>query len=167
MKKILLIVFCFIVSLSFGKVKISGINTILVIIEEKENNNFIIEKSPISDGIFNAMWEKEEFIFFDMKIDSSIPVKGSYLDVKPYINVAKSSGADSIFLIKINYVTNYEKDGYRIKLDEVSYNLYSLKSLNSIISGAKKININKYVKKEAKDQTLKGIGYKFLNELYD
>ena len=163
----LLIFICFLISLSAVKPKISDVNNVLVVIEEKENDDFILDKSPIADGIFNAMWDKERFIFFDMKIKSAIPVKGRNLDAGPYIKTAKLSGADSILLIKINYKTNEEKDGFRIKLDKIDYNLFSITYLNSVISGIKKIKINELINKDDKDKTLKNIGYKFLNELYD
>ena len=49
---------------TFSSVR-ADFTTILIIIEEQENDNFVMETTPFSDGIFDALWNKE-WLFFDI-----------------------------------------------------------------------------------------------------
>ena len=102
-KKFLLILFftTLFSLLIFARVKFRSVFTTLVIIEEKENNIFASESSPVSDGIFDALWDRNECIFFDMKIDKPLMMADDQLDIKPFMGLARGSGADSILLIKL------------------------------------------------------------------
>ncbi len=138
--------------------------TTLVIIEEQKNGE-MSKESLVSDGIFNALWDLNENIFFDMVIEKPFLLINNQLDVKPFLQEARKSGADSLLLIKFNYIISEESSGFRIKVDEVKFNLYSLNQLKSLRNGDKKILYNEFADKKNKDKILKDIGYKMLKEI--
>jgi hypothetical protein len=142
-------------------------STILIIIEEQENENFVTEATPFSDGIFEALWKKE-YIFFDMKIDKPINVVYDQLDVKQYFQMARESGADSLLLVKFHY--SYAKDTdkrYRLNSGNTYYNLYSLNSMKSFGSGEIKSSINVTVDNaNDKERYLRKAGFDILNEIF-
>jgi|GEM_PF-1171581 len=160
----ILIIICLLIT---PKEKFADINTTLVIVEEVENGEFILEGSPVSDGIFDALWEREDFIFFDMKIREPIPVIYNELDIKPYLNIAKQAGADSILLIKFHYNCELDGNRLRLKINDVFYNLYSIKNLTSIKSGKKDIKMDRPIEQKDKYRLLNKLGNKFLNEIYN
>lgn len=162
---ILLCLFVYILS-TFSGNKISGIYTTLIILEERENENFILENSSIIDGIFEALWNKNEYIFFDMMIDKPLSIVQDKLDIEPFLLAARESGADSILLIKFHYSSKEEKAGLRIKADGVFFNLYSLNHLKSIREGEIKVKVNEYIEISKKVETLKKIGFNVLNKIY-
>jgi len=141
-----------------------NIFTTLVIIEEQKNGE-MSKESLVSDGIFNALWDLNENIFFDMVIEKPFLLINNQLDVKPFLQEARKSGADSLLLIKFNYIISEESSGFRIKVDEVKFNLYSLNQLKSLRNGDKKILYNEFADKKNKDKILKDIGYKMLKEI--
>jgi hypothetical protein len=140
--------------------------TTLVVLEEKENGDFPVEFTPFSDGVFSALWDKE-CMFFDMKISKPLNFVSNMLDVKPFLNEARGSGADSLLLIKFDYKTVLEKTGIKISVDEIAYNFYSLDAMKSIKSVKKSIAYNKFVETEdEKIKEIKNFGYSLLNEIY-
>ena len=171
MKKLLFILFCLFLSMNFffSAAKIKGIYTTLVVVEEQENEKFvskISKSSPVTDGIFEALWKNNDYIFFDMAIDTPLLTVEKQLDIKPFLDVARESGADSILLIKFHYNSKKEKAALRINAHELSYNLYSLNHLKSLKVGEIKFKVNKLVQVAKKQAVLKKIGYKVLNEIY-
>ncbi|OHD19767.1 MAG: hypothetical protein A2086_10430 [Spirochaetes bacterium GWD1_27_9] len=166
MKKLIVILFVFFISFYCFSQKISGITTTLIIIEEQENDTFVNDSTPFTDGIFNAMWEKE-FIFFDMKIDKPIKVVSGMLEIQSYVNDARGAGADSILLIKFNYKTKKEGAGIRLSATEALYNLYSLNTMKSLRNGKIKLNISEYIENnDKKNAFLKNTGNDILNDIY-
>jgi hypothetical protein len=141
--------------------------TMLVIIEEAENGIISAEESPFSDGVYNALWEKSTSIFFDMRIKNSIPVVSGNLNVEPYIKTAKDNGADSIILIKFDYISIEKGDKLELKIDDASYNIYSINRVAIIKAGKKSINYKDTISKKDKDQLLRKIGYDLLSEIYN
>ena len=168
MKKIKFIIlyllfFVFVVS---AKKSISDISTILVIIEERENDVILTDETPVAEGIFETLWENQNIIFFDLKVDSPIKFNDNNLDAKPFIEDAKNSGADSILLIKIEYIIEQKKDGNTLKVKEYYYNLYSIDDLESLKIGKNPLNINKKIDVREKKEILKQIGIQIINEVY-
>jgi hypothetical protein len=140
--------------------------TVLIIIEEQENNNFLQDASPFSDGIFNAMWDKD-LIFFDMKIVQPIKVTLNQLDFKPYLETAEESGADSILLIKIHYFTELSGKSIKINCKNSQFNLYSINSMKSVTNGTVNFELNQLVdNSNDKDKLLKKTGNNILNEIF-
>ncbi|MCK4799063.1 MAG: hypothetical protein KAT05_16940, partial [Spirochaetes bacterium] len=169
--KLLFILFCLFLSMNFffSAAKIKGIYTTLVVVEEQENEKFvskISKSSPVTDGIFEALWNKNEYIFFDMMIDKPLSIVQDKLDIEPFLLAARESGADSILLIKFHYSSKEEKAGLRIKADGVFFNLYSLNHLKSIREGEIKVKVNEYIEISKKVETLKKIGFNVLNKIY-
>ncbi|HOV14501.1 MAG TPA: hypothetical protein PK771_09480 [Spirochaetota bacterium] len=168
MKKLFFIL-SFMISVTFlySQNELNSLNTVLIIVDEEENNSFVTEATPFTDGIFKAMWEKE-YIFFDLRLEDPIKVVSNNLEVGPFIGAAKSSGADSILLIKIAYSSKKEGYGLRITATDLYYNIYSLNSMKTIKSGKKKININQRVDNvEQKNAFLKNTGFDILYEIYE
>jgi hypothetical protein len=141
--------------------------TILIIIEEQENNLFVTETTPFSDGIFNALWKKE-YIFFDMKIDKPVRVITDQLDVKQYFPIARESGADSLLVIKFHYSFVRQPDKkYLLNTDNTMYNLYSLNSMKSFASGQIRTSSKETLDtSEDKDKFLKQAGADMLDEIF-
>ncbi len=167
MKKLLLIkawlLFSFV--LNFSE-EIPDFNTTLIIIEEQENDKFLFDNTTITDGIFETLWDMNKFIFFDLKLDKPINVISNELDIKPYISIARESGADSILLLKMNYTLEEKGDNLIINFNEFLFNLYSLNDLASIKSGKKSLKINKKFNKKNKNFNLKKIGSSIIKEIY-
>jgi hypothetical protein len=161
-------VFLFIFLMVFSVNSLSSIDhsTALVILEEKENNDFVIEATPFSDGIFNALWDKE-LIFFDMKIEKPIKLVLDVLDIKPYLDEAKNSGADIIVAIKFDYKLSTVKMGYKIIAKEIQYNIFSLNEMKSLRNGKKALKMDQFVESnEKKIIFLKKFGYDIMNEIF-
>jgi len=97
----------------FGLTELNSLNTVLIIVDEEENNSFVTEYTPFTDGVFKAMWERE-CIFFDLRLETPIRVVANNLEVTPFIGAAKGSGADSILLIKVSYTSKKEGAGLRV-----------------------------------------------------
>jgi hypothetical protein len=143
-----------------------NVSTTLVIVEEQENEKFIAEGSPVTDGIFDALWDKSDYIFFDISVKEPIKTVFDELDVKQYMMTAKESGADSILLIKFHYFSDTERTGIRLKASEYSYNLYSLNEMKTLRSGKIRLKIDELVDVKAKEGSLKRLGVNILNEIY-
>ena len=166
-KKILILFYLFLyISIIFAQNKISDISTTLVVVEEQENGNFVIGNAPVTNGIFESLWDINKYIFFDINIERSLSIIQNQLDVEPFLDIAKASGADSILLIKFHYSIKKEKNRLRINADEVFYNLYSLNHLKSLKVGKKSLKINKYINVSIKTKVLKEIGNKIITEIY-
>lgn len=150
-----------------SKKSISDIATILVVIEERENEAILAEQTLVAEGIIDALWQNENIIFFDMKIDYPIKFKNNNLDALSFIEIAAGSGADTILLIKIDYTVDKIKTGINLKAKEYYYNLYSLYNLESFKAGKKPLDINKKMDAGEKIETLKQIGIKIINEVFE
>lgn len=145
---------------------LKGITTLLVVLEEQENDEFVIDDTPFTDGIFNALWEKS-CIFFDVRLNTPINIVSDNLEVKSYLGTAQDSGADGILLIKFHYYTIKEGHGIRLKANEIMYNIYSLNTMKTIRSGKYQLTINKYVDSSPeKSAFLKNTGYDMLTKIY-
>lgn len=165
-KKVIVLILIFItITFLYSRNIDLGVYSTLVIVEEQENGKFTND-SPFTDGIFEGLWKKSEFIFFDMSIDKPLNSIYDQLDIKPFLGVAEEAGADSILLIQFRYSAEEEGAGLRLKANEYAYNLYSLYQLKSLRSGIEKIRINDHVEKNNKDRTLKKIGMNVLNSIY-
>jgi hypothetical protein len=162
---IILLTFIIILFNSAKKI-IPGVTTTLVIIEEQENNNFVKDITPFSDGVYEALWSKNDLIFFDFLIEEPMGEVDNSLDIRPYMKTARESGADSILLIKFHYYTDDVKNGLHVKGDDIFYNFYSINELESIKSGKRNYKIDKTVTATKKNDYIKEIGIKFLNEIY-
>jgi len=149
----------------YSQEKSVNLFTTLVIIEEQQNGE-MSKESLVADGIFDALWDINENIFFDMVIEKPFLLVENQLDVKPFLQDARKSGADSLLLIKFNYTLADEGPGFRIKADEVKFNLYSLNKLKSLRNGDKKLSYNELIDKKDKEKILKDLGYKMLKEIY-
>ena len=170
MKRNLLIFICFFIFtfVGFSEKNNFDVSTILVIIEENENGKIIIDETPVSDGIFDALWENDQVVFFDMKIVSPFKFNEKDLDIKPFLNEAKSAKADSILLIKADYTSEaVNKDVIIINFKEYYYHFYSLTQLKSLSVGKKEINYNEKIEVKKKTSLLKQIGVRILNEIYN
>jgi hypothetical protein len=170
MKRNLFIFICFFIFtvVVFSEKNNFDVSTILVIIEENENGKIIIDETPIADGIFDALWENDQVVFFDMKIVSPFKFNEKDLDVKPFLNEAKAAKADSILLIKVDYTSEeMNKDVIMINLKEYYYHFYSIKQLNSLSVGKREINYNEKMEVKKKFSLLKQIGVRILNEIYN
>lgn len=150
----------------FSNNEIAGITTTLVIMEEQENDTFVINATPFTDGIFDALWQKE-YIFFDMRITEPITIVYNQLDVKPFLETARQSGADSILLIKFHYNVEKEGNNYRLTADEIVYHLYSLSSMKTLRVGRKELHIDQIITRAEKNPLLRKIGFSMLNDIYD
>lgn len=143
-----------------------NISTTLVIVEEIENDKIPEEKSPFSDGIMEALWEKP-YIFFDMKLKEPIKMYKGKIDMRPYIESGNSSGADSILLVKLNYEAVYEKNkDVRVKIESIHYTLYSLTELKALVTGKKILKLDRYIGITEKPAFMKRLGKDLLNEIY-
>ncbi|MBN2546960.1 MAG: hypothetical protein JXB50_14255 [Spirochaetes bacterium] len=162
---IFILLYIFFIQYAYTQEKAENIYTTLVIIEEQQNGE-MSKESLVSDGIFDALWDLNENIFFDMVKEKPFLLIDNQLDVKPFLQEAKKSGADTLLLIKFNYTLTEEGAGFRIKADKVKYNLYSLKQLKSLKNGDKEILYNELIDKKDKEKILKDIGYKMLNEIF-
>lgn len=142
-------------------------STILVIIDESENGETVINEAPVSDGIFDALWENDRIIFFDMKIQTPLNFVNENLDINPFINDAKGAGADSILLIKIGYSFKEEKNNYVLNVKEYYYNFYSIIEQKSLTVGKKELVLNKKIGIEDKNSLLNQLGVRIINEIYN
>ena len=149
-----------------GKKKLNA-STILVIIDESENGEIVVNEAPISDGIFDALWEDDQIIFFDMKIQNSLNFDKKNLDINPFINDAKGAGADSILLIKVDYTFKEIKNYYLLNVKEYYYNFYSLSQQKSLTAGKKKLVFNKRIDKKEKRILLNKFGSRIIHEIYN
>ena len=168
MKKELLILIFIIIGLFFifPEKNIFSASTILVVIDESENGEIVVNEAPISDGIFNALWENDQIIFFDMRIQNHLEFNDKNLDINPFISDAKIAGADSILLIKVDYLFKEEKNNYILNIKEYYYNFYSINEARSLIAGKKKLVYNKKIDKREKKNLLNQFGSRIINEIY-
>ena len=165
-KSIFFILFILSINILFCQNELSSLNTILIVVDEEENNSFVTETTPFTDGIFKAMWEKDH-IFFDMRLEDPIRIISGVPEVKPFIGAAEGAGADSILLIKISYFSEKEGAGLRVNANELYYNFYSLNSMKSLKNGKKKLNVNQHIDNvEQKNAFLKNTGFEILNDIY-
>ena len=147
--------------------KFDVIGNTLVIVDEEENNKIIDNNIvPFTEGIFSALWDKE-YIFFDFKITEPLKFVYNQLDIKPFLMETRNSGADTLFLIKVNYETSSKGSKIILKLDEIYFHIYSLVEMKSLKVGRKKININTTLNREEKSKYLKELGYNILFDIYD
>lgn len=166
-KKILTISLFFVLSFfAFSKNSFDQIFTTLVVMEEMENNGFVKEDTPVTNGVFDALWEKD-FIFFDMKINKPISIKTHKLSAEKFINIAKNSGADSILLIKFHYNAKKTKGGIILTSKKVFYHLFSINSMTTLKSGTVDVDLNKVVYKNEKKKYLRNVGYQFTKDLFN
>jgi hypothetical protein len=142
-------------------------STILVVIDESENGEIVINEAPISDGIFDALWEDDQIIFFDMKIQNSLNFDKKDLDINPFINDAKGAGADSILLIKVDYSFKEIKNYYLLNVKEYYYNFYSITAQKSLSAGKRKLIFNKRINKNEKKVLLNKFGTRIIHEIYN
>ena len=112
------------------------------------------------------MWETP-YIFFDMQIDKSIPLFGESLDIRPYMEEVKSSGADSLLLVKLTYQTYEKKSKLYLKITDIPYLLYSTSEMKLLKSGKKIINIDKQVENNSKNQILKDLGLEIVDLIFN
>ncbi len=168
MKKIKFIILCLLLFafLISAKKNISDLSTILVIIEERENDAILIDETPVIEGIFDTLWENQNIIFFDLKVDSPLKFNNNNLYANPFIQDAKNSGADSILLIKIEYTTEIVKSSITLKAKEYYYNLYSIDNNESLKAGKNPLHINKKIDAGDKKAILKQVGIQIINEVY-
>ena len=80
-----------------------NIYTTLVIIEENENGKIILKDRPVSDGIFEAMWNKDDKIFFDMLIEKPLKMIHNQLDVRPFLKETLRDLTDIFSEKKLSY----------------------------------------------------------------
>ncbi len=165
MKKTIIIIaaFMFLIinqSLSYG----FDINTLLIIIDESENGRYNEELKPVSDGIFEVLWEKE-MIVFDYQLSQPIQLNGNNLSINSYLSIAAESGADAVLLIKLNYSTEVEQNGLKIVLTNCYYNLYSVNNRRSYKSGVIPLNINNRIEIASKIIFLNDIGKQIINNI--
>lgn len=164
--KIFISIFLIMTLFIFAKTPGNNISTTLIIIEETENE-FVAYKNitPFSDGVFNAMWETP-FIFFDMQIDSPIPIFGANPDIRLYLEDARKSGADSILIIKCCYETTEIDGKLNMKTNDIPYILYSIRDMKVLKSGSKKTNIKKQVETNGKNKILKDLGSDVVSDIF-
>ena len=142
------------------------LNSLLVIVDEQENSALCSESTPFTEGVYEALWDKSDSMFYDIKLQDPLKFLHDELDAVPFIQTAKSSGADSILLIKVNY--NYMSTGkqYNIKIKEIYYKIYSVSALKTVKNSHKNINLNNSFKSsDDKEKILKKIGYDILKEI--
>lgn len=139
-------------------------NMSLIIIEENQNGE-ISKDSLITDGIFEAFWEKTNKIFFDMVIEKPLLITNGIPDVSPFLKEAYKTGVDSIIIIRINYSITEENNQYKIKLEEVNHNIYSLPLASSLSCGKKNFNYSEVVDKNKKNNALKNLGIKIVENM--
>lgn len=139
--------------------------TTLVIIEECQNGD-LSKESLVSDGIFDALWNKSDKIFFDMVIEKPFVMNKNEIDPSPFLKDAFNTGADSIILIKFNYTISEEKNGLlKITLDSFNYNVFSLTQAKPIIAGEKKLSYNELIEKNNKEKILRELGTKIIDSI--
>ena len=143
----------------------NNINTTLIVLEETENQVFLSEKKPISDGIFDALWDKET-IFFDYLNTNPLKFNLNDLDIRPFLRDTREAGADSLLIIKINYNTTVVDSKIKIEIKEVYYNLYSLYKMKSIRAGNLNSKYQDVVDVNQKNAYLKKVGYDILNLIF-
>lgn len=153
-------------NLYFFANRIDIIGTILVIIDEQENSKINTNITPFTEGIFDALWDKEH-IFFDLKISKPLNFVYNQLDIRPFLVETRNAGADSLLLIKINYETNSKGNKIILKVNEVHFNLYSLIEMKSLKVGKKNLKINTNLNLDEKNKFLKKLGYNILMDIYD
>lgn len=144
----------------------SNPQTTLIIIDEEENNTFLNDIKPVSDGILDALWSRDDYIFFDINISSPLVLNNDSFDINPFKKSAMDSGADFILMIKINYTFGNENNILKVKIDNYYYNLYSVKDDKIVRKEKKELKIDEIVKKETKNNFLKKVGISILNEIY-
>lgn len=169
MRKALLFVFFIFIFISFtifSTAKFPDIKTILVIIEETQNGKLENDDYPISDGIFDALWEYEDYLFFDMKLKERIKINNNELDPKDYVEIAKSAGADSILMIKVNYLTQTKNNILSVIINDFSYSLVALKNLNVLKKGKENFNFIEEIEIKNKNQVLKKAGGKIISIIF-
>ena len=142
------------------------INTTLVVIEETENEfEQNKEQTPFSEGVFRGMWETE-LIFFDMRVDAPIPMVNKNLDIRPYLEDAKASGADSLLILKLAYTLNEEKGKQYIEIEEIPYIVYSLGRAQTLTAGAKRIKKRQQVENASKNHLLNKLGEEIVGDIF-
>ncbi len=167
MKKWLFIPIVIVLLFCNSRLSLHAISTVLLVIEETENEFVPFKEiTPFSDGLFTAMWETP-YIFFDMQIDKPIPLFNESLDIRSYMEEVKSSGADSLLLVKLTYQTYEEKSKLYLKITDIPYLLYSTSEMKLIKSGKKIINIDKQVENNSKNQILKDIGLEIVDLIFN
>ncbi len=143
------------------------IGNTLVIIDEEENNKIIDSNiTPFTEGIFEALWDKD-YIFFDLKISKPLNFAYNQLDIRPFLLETRNAGADSLLLLKINYETTNKGNKIILKINEIHFNLYSLVEMKSLKVGKKNVKINTTLNLDEKSRFLKKIGYDILFDIYD
>lgn len=167
MKKVIcLVMFIFSLTFLFSQNEFDSINTVLIVVDEEENGSFVTEYTPFTDGIFKAMWDRE-YIFFDMRLEDPIKLTSGKLEVNPYLNEAKASGADTILLVKVTYFSKKEGAGLRINAKDFYYNIYSIGGMKSIRHGRGDLQINEHIDNiEQKNAFLKNSGFEILNKIF-
>ena len=143
-----------------------GVFTTLVIVEETENGTSPQEERPLSDGIFNTLWDLNDYIFFDMIPESPITFIDKQLDVKPFFNTARGAGADSVLLIKLDYTIEELDQNIHLKIDQYHYHLYSLNQLKSVREGEIPLKYDKIIEKKDKTKVLNKIGAELMKTIY-
>jgi hypothetical protein len=144
---------------------IDSLFTTLVVMDEQENGMVTADTTPFADGVYDALWESD-YIFFDMRIKKPLGMVYNQLDIKPFIQTARESGADSVLLIQFHYDSKKEGSNYRLHADEVVFHLYSLNLMKSIRVGRHKVDFDMSINPKAKLRTLRKIGYEALKDIY-
>lgn len=142
-----------------------NIYTTLVIVEEDESGDQTDDNMPVTDGIMDAMWDYDQYVFFDMKIDKPLEIKDDKIDVYSFIRDAREASADTILCIKINYNSKIVENGLKITAESYYFNLFSLNNLDSLSAGKIKIDINEVIDVKNKNKYLKNIGNQILNDI--
>lgn len=166
-KIFMIILLLFVSTVCFAKKEMPDIFTTLVIVEEQENGVLVSGETPFSNGVFNALWDLNEYIFFDMTVDTPLKKYKNSLDVRPFLEVGQECGADSILLIKFNYTSSKEGEQLKIKTKEVSYNLYSMNKLAVVRKAHKRIGIDKLIDKASKNVMLTNYGTELLLDIFN
>lgn len=165
MKNILFMFVFFMAAFFVYASELDNFATTLIIIEERENGEFVSGRTPFANGVFDAMWEKP-YIFFDKRIDNPIPFAFETLDIRPYIQDARATNADALLLIKFNYETEKAGGLIQIDIDKVHYTFYSMKDLKTLRSGERKIKMSKVIDNNSKNQIIRNLGQETLNYIY-
>jgi hypothetical protein len=159
LKKILILFYIFAFSVLINAAdKMYLIHTILVVVEESENNELLLKESPAADGVFEELWNYEQFIFFDVKLKERLKITNGELDAADFALQAKDAGADSILLIKFSYTSKSDGDKVIFNNGDAMYKLVSLNRLDTVRIGKINLGLNESILKKEKYGRLKKIG---------
>jgi hypothetical protein len=145
--------------------KLASVHTILVVVEESENGQIQLKEIPATDGILDALWSYEQFIFFDMKVNGSFRIVNNELDASGFALQAKESGADAILLIKFGYTSKSDGEKIILTSGEIMYKLISLDRLDTVRMGKIVPDLNDNILKKEKYGRLKKIGDEILRKI--